>query len=162
MVPLFEQQQNGRLEVEVQRSLKNEHVQSQQIAIYQNEEKQREQELECLREEVQRLMLQQLDESKYRQWNPIEIAAWIVNVDKDRLKKYQGALQSALKKEGANGSVLEEVDGGDLMEWGIRDRGDRKFVQKHIEELVKGNNAQKGGPKVATVAANEGAPTAYM
>ena len=139
---------------------------SQQIAAFQDDEKQREMELQELREENQRLRLQQLDESKYAEWGPVEIAAWIINLDKKRLGKYENAVKSALKEEEADGSLLEVADAGDLRGWGIQKREDRKFVQQHIDKLVKGNAPQKGGPKVAmqglNTVADEGAPTAYV
>ena len=140
--------------------------QLQQIAVFQDEEKQRQMELQELREEVQRLRLQYLDESKYAEWGPVEIAAWIINLDQDRLKKYEKTMETALKEEEADGSLLEVADAGDLRGWGIQKREDRKFVQQHIDKLVKGNAPQKGGPKVAMEAMDtvedEGAPTAFV
>ena len=163
---LVEQQQNNRLEIEAQRSLEEKQSLSDQIAVFQDEEKQREMELQELREEVQRLKLQQLDESKYREWGPDEIAAWIINLDPGRMMKYEKAVQSALKEDEADGTMLDAVDGGDLRQWGILKLGDRKFVKEQIANLLNGNKAPKGGSKMVPMqGANEGAnaaPTAYM
>ena len=69
-----------------------------------------EMELQELREEVQRIKLQQLDESKYTEWGPEEIAAWIINLDPGRMMKYENAVKSALKEEEADGDFLERYE----------------------------------------------------
>ena len=141
----------------------------EQIAVFQDDEKQREMELLDLKEENKRLKLQLLDESKYMEWGSDEIAAWFINLDPDRMKQYEKAVSRALKEDEVNGSFLAEVDGGELRQWGIQKIGDRKFVQKEIARLVAAQKVPKGGPKVAkgdlSVIADEGAnaaPTAYM
>jgi len=129
--------------------------QSEQIAVFADEEKEKEMELQGLREEVKRLKLQSLDESKYVKWGPDEIAAWIINLDKERMGKYEESIKVNLKKDNVRGSLLSEVDGGDLGYWGIDDFSDRKFVQKEITKLVTPPSPM----------ANEGAnpaPTAFM
>ena len=74
-------------------------------------------------------------------------------------QKYENAVKSALKEDEADGSLLGEIDGGDLRGWGIKKLVDRKFVQKQIARLVTNN------PKDLHSVADEGAnaaPTAYM
>ena len=163
------------LQAELQRASETEKVLrakiqslSQQIVVFQDEEKERELELNELRAEVRRLRLDNLDETKYVEWGPDEICSWIINLDIERMKKYEEVMKKNLEEDEADGSLLAEVDGGDLRSYGIGKLNDRKFVQKAIAKLVA-NNPQGGGAKdivaVANPMANEGvnaAPTAYM
>merc|ERR1711879_117731 len=98
--------------------------QSQKIAIFENAEKEKEMELQELREEIKRLKLQSVDESNFMKWGPDEIAAWIINLNKERMGKYEQAIKVNLKKDNVRGSLLSEVDGGDLGYWGIDDFSD--------------------------------------
>lgn len=132
-----------------------------QIAAMKDSEKKKDKELEKLTAELKRLKLLQLDESKYIQWGPDEIAAWIINLDPNRIKKYENALKKGLVENQANGALLLEVDGGDLKEWGITDRKDRKFVMAEIERLVA-NNALNHNHKGLMVEGGHEGPTAYM
>ena len=133
----------------------------EQILKMKEEEKEREEELKELRREVKRLKLQQLDESKYIQWGPEEITAWIVNLDTNRMQKYDTVLGKGLVENEVNGALLAEVDGGDLNQWGIGDRKDRKYVMAQIERLVA-NNAPNQSAKPVMMEGANAAPTAYM
>ena len=92
---------------------------SEQNTVLQEEEKERQMELEQLREEVKRLKLLSLDETKYMDWNAEEISEWILNLDIDRMSKYEDVIRKNVKEDEVDGSLLSEVDGGDLRVWGI-------------------------------------------
>merc|ERR1712154_539429 len=98
---------------------------------------------------------------KYIEWGPDEIAAWFVNLDPNRMGKYENALEKGLVECEANGALLAEVDGADLKEWGITDRKDRKYVMAEIERLVA-TDAPNQNAKVAMMEGANAAPTAYM
>ena len=83
------------------------------------EEKEKEMRIQELQSENKRLKLQTLDHSKYAEWNWEEIAMWIINLDIRRMKKYEEVVKRNLKNDEADGSLLSEVDGGDLRAWGI-------------------------------------------
>ena len=158
---------NSNLQVEAQRAVEREQVLLARIASFQDDEKQREVELQQLRAEVKRLKLQNLDESKYAEWGPDEIAAWIVNLDVERMKKYEEAVNRNLKEDEVDGSLLSQVDGGDLRTWGIGKFADRKFVQQEIARLVANYPQKKFNDQMAdmNLIADEGAhaaPTAYV
>ena len=117
---------NYRIQAEVQRGLEREQILtvkiqsiSEQNTVLQDEEKERQMEVEQLREEVKRLKLLSLDESKYMDWNAEEISEWILNLDIDRMSKYEDVIRKNLKEDEVEGSLLSEVDGGDLRAWGI-------------------------------------------
>ena len=103
----------------MQRASEREQVLLEQNTALLDEEKERQMELEQLREEVKRLQLQSLDESKYMDWTAEEISEWILNLDIDRMSKYEDVIRKNLKEDEADGSLLSEVDGGDLGLWGI-------------------------------------------
>ena len=136
---------------------------TEELMAMQEDEKQREEETEKLREEVKRLKLQQLDESKCSEWGPDEITAWIINLDTNRMRKYPKALTTGLVENDANGDLLAELDGADLKEWGIMDRKDRKYVMREIEKLV-GNHTSiaKQNSKDPMMEGTNAAPTTYM
>ena len=73
----------------------------EQLLKVKDEEKEREEEVEELRKEVKLLKMQHLDESKYLQWGPDEITAWVINLDPKRLGKYEKKLEKALFEEEA-------------------------------------------------------------
>ena len=129
---------------------------------YQDEEKEREIELNKLREENKKLKLQCLDTSKYQEWGPDEICEWILGLGDGRLIKYEKVLRESLKEEEADGSLLGAVDSADLKGWGIIKLSDRKFLQNEIASLV-GNQPASAAP-ASSVVANEGAKavTAYV
>ena len=118
-------------------------------------------EIDRLGTEVKRLKLQQLDGSKYIQWRPDEIAAWIVDLDPNRMNKYETILGKGLVENEVKGALLAEVDGGDLKEWGIDDRKDRKYVMAEIERLVA-NNTRNESAKIAMREGANAASTAFM
>jgi len=156
-------------QVERLKQEKNEAVESLtvvrgQLSVIREEEKQREQEVMELKAEVKRLKLQQLDESKYIEWGPDEIASWIVNLNPKRLQKYEQELASKLVESEVNGKVLsdpDELDAADLMVWGINDRKDRKYVMAEIEKL-RANKALNQSQQGAMMEGANAAPTAYM
>ena len=92
---------------------------SEQNAVLQDEEKERQMEVEQLREEVKRLKVLSLDETKFMNWNAEEISEWILNLDIDRMSKYEDVIRKNLKKDEVDGSLLVAVDIGDLRTWGI-------------------------------------------
>ena len=64
---------------------------TEQVVAMKDEEKELKKEVEELRKENKRLKMQHLDETKYLQWGPEEITAWIINLDLKRLLKYEEA-----------------------------------------------------------------------
>ena len=76
-------------------------------------------ELSALKEEVKRLKLQNLDESKYVEWGPEEVSEWILNLDVERMRKYEEVVKRNLMEDEVDGSLLSQVDGADLRSWGI-------------------------------------------
>lgn len=133
----------------------------EQLLKVKDEEKEREEEVEELRKEVKLLKMQHLDESKYLQWGPDEITAWIINLDLKRLLKYEEALRKGLVQEQATGGILAEIDGGDLTLWGIGDRKDRKWIMGEIERLLA-NNAPNQIPQGVMVEGANAAPSAFV
>ena len=97
---------------------KNESL-TQRILLLEEEEKEKEMRIQQLQSENKQLKLQTLDESKYSQWNWEQISMWIINLDIARMKKYEEVIKRNLKNDEADGSLLSEVDGGDLRVWGI-------------------------------------------
>ena len=130
------------------------------------EEKEKDLMIKELKEEVQKLKLQCLDEQKYEEWNHEEIAAWIMGLDEGRFVKYEKTVKRNLKEEEVEGSMLSKVDGADLKRWGITKFMDFKYLLQQIESLVaktvdneSKESKHKGMDSAANV--NEGAPTAY-
>ena len=123
-------------------------------------EKEMESELNNLRKEIKRLKLAQIDETQYALWGPDEIASWIINLDINRLRKYEEVLADGLTQGEVSGVALEDIDGADLKEWGIVDRKDRKFVRNEIGKLVA-NNAPKESDVLHPMEGANDAPTAY-
>merc|ERR1719474_1659828 len=107
----------------------------ERVSGMQDDEKQREMELKEIRRDTKRRLLQLLDEHEFMEWGPSQISAWIINLDAQRLKKYEDELSMKLAAKKVNGSELRVVDAGDLREWGITKREDRSFVEKEIEKL---------------------------
>ena len=134
---------------------------TEQVVAVKDEEKERVKEVKELRKEVKRLKMQYLDETKYLQWGPDEITAWIINLDLKRLLKYEEALRKGLVQEQATGGILAEIDGGDLTLWGIGDRKDRKWVMGEIEKMVA-NNAPNQIPQGVMVEGANAAPSAFV
>ena len=97
---------------------KNESL-TQRILLLEEEQKEKEMRIQELQTENKQLKLQTLDERKYPQWNWEEIAMWIVNLDIDRMGKYNDVIRRNLRNDEVDGSLLSEVDGGDLRVWGI-------------------------------------------
>ena len=153
--------------INVQRERTANGMLKQQIEAMQEEEKQREFTVRELKEEVKRLKLQCLDESKYMEWNHEEIAAWIMGLDKGRFVKYEKMVKRTLREEEVDGSTLGVVDGADLKRWGITKFADFKHLMQQIEKLVAKNSPDKNGKnasyaaKESPAAPSEGAPTAY-
>ena len=130
----------------------NESLKGKVLAM-KEEEKQRDVELQELRAVVKRLKLQHLDETKYTQWGPEEISAWIINLDPNRLQRYENVLEQNLIEKEVNGKVLAEsdsLDGADLRDWGIEDRKDRKYVMGEIEKLRMNYTSKEGADAVPT------------
>ena len=144
-----QQSQNKQLMVRIQALEK-------QVAQYQDEKKEREIELNKLREENKKLKLQCVDTLKYHEWGPDEMCEWILG-----LVKYEQVLRESLKEEEADGSLLGAVDSADLKGWGIIKLSDRKFLQNEIASLV-GNQSAAANP-ASNIVTNEGAKvTAYV
>ena len=88
---------------------------------------------------------------------------WIINLDTNRMRKYEKALTTGLVENDANGELLAELDGADLKEWGIMDRKDRKYVMREIEKLVANHTSiAKQNSKDPMMEGTNAAPTAYM
>ena len=62
------------------------------------------------------------------EWSSDEITAWILNLDPERMKKYEMTLEKTLFEIELKRTLLAEVDGADLKQWGIIDGKDRKYV----------------------------------
>ena len=153
-------QQIGSLREERDRLFAENLSLTEQLSMKRAHGKQRKLEILELREEVKRLKLLQLDESKYIEWGPDEIATWIINLDANRLWNYEEALAKGLIEIDANGALLAEVDGGDLKDWGIIDRKDRKYIMAGIERLVANDLPQ--APQNVMFEGAHVVPTAYV
>ena len=130
------QKRNDKLQIEMQQSLQREKELLANNKLLEDQNKEKDLEISDLRNNVKQMQKQYLDESQYMEWGPHEIAMWLVHLDKQRMGKYQHVLEKTLVEEGANGSLLSAVDGGDLRGWGIVNLADRKFAQQQIEKLV--------------------------
>ena len=133
----------------------------EKLSKMKDDEKEMDKTVQKLREEVKRLRLQQLDETKFIQWGHDQILAWIINLDPNRLRKYEEVLTKGLVENEVNGAVLEEMDGADLKEWGIVDRKDRKYVRIEIEKLVASNGVKRNAENLMMEGANA-ASTAFV
>ena len=132
-----------------------------ELSKMKDDKKEMDKTVQKLREEVKRLRLQQLDETKFIQWGSDQIVAWIINLDPNRLRKYEEVLTKGLVENEVNGAVLEEMDGADLKEWGIVDRKDRKYVRIEIEKLVA-NNRVKRNPDNMMIEGANASPTSFV
>lgn len=132
------------------------------VVQYEDDQKEREIELQGLREEVKRLKLKCLDPSKYEDWGPEEICEWILGLGNGKLAKYEKVLRENLKEEEVVGSMLGDVDGGDLKGWGISKFADKQFLKTEIAILVGKQPAALASSSSAM--ANEGAKaiTSYI
>ena len=108
----------------------------ERLTQYQDDEKERDLELQELRAENKRLRLQNLNTAKFEEWGHEQICEWILSLGDGRMRKYEEALRQSLEEEEVDGSMLGEVDGGDLKGWGITKFADKKFLQQQIAVLV--------------------------
>ena len=134
----------------------------QQLSQYEDEEKERQIEVQALREEVKRLKRQNLDTSKYAEWGAEEIGEWILGLGDGRLVKYEKVLKKNLMEEEVDGSMLDKVNSADLKSWGIIKFADKKYLEEQIGLLVA--NPAQPGTNAAPMMENEGAhaPTAFL
>ena len=134
----------------------------QQLSQYEDEEKERQIEVQALREEVKRLKRENLDTSKYTEWGPEEICEWILGLGDGRLVKYEKELKKNLVEEEVDGSMLDKVNSADLKGWGVIKFADKKYLEEQIGLLVAnlGQPVANAAPRMA----NEGAhaPTAFL
>ena len=113
---------------------------TEQVLAIKDDEKEREQELQSLREEVKRLRIKQLDESKYLEWSYEQISSWMMSLDNGRLTKYEQTVKANLEDEEVDGSTLGDINETDLKRWGIKKFSDIKYLLKEIQRLVTGHD----------------------
>jgi len=137
--------------------------QKQQIARLQQmndslveEQKENQIKIQQLEKEVAELKMNNIDTSKYMEWDWEEVLIWILSLENGRYKKYEAVLRKSLAEEGMKGQYLSNVDVADVKGWGIMNFLDKKSLAKHIEDLVE----QNSGASVAQAAAafSPGAP----
>ena len=119
-----------------------------------DEEKESQQLIKSLKEQVQSLKSKLIDPSDYEQWDTQDIIAWILNLENGRFNKYKAKLEKTLIEENVKGEHLESVDVADIKGWGVVDFGDKKSLMKWIKALVNANNNEA---IVSTVTDHEGA-----
>jgi len=128
-----------RSELERKAAVEENKMLREQLLMKEEELKSREEENSKPRIVVQKLTANQLNESNYKEWNCEQISEWMIQLDSERMGKYQNALLTKLSENEVEGTFLCEVDGVDLNNWGITDRKDRKYIMAAIHHLVSNN-----------------------
>ncbi len=72
-------------------------------------------------------------------WNSYDVANWIINLDK-QYESFEDVLKIKLKEEDVDGSILSELDKGDLHRFGIISMKHKLAIATHIKRLT---NQQK-------------------
>ena len=113
---------------------------TEQLLAMQADEKQREQELDELRQENERLRKGSLNEAKYMEWNHGQISSRMISLENGRLQKYGEAIKRNLEDEEVDGSTLADINETDLKRWGIKKFSDIKYLLKEVQRLVSGHD----------------------
>lgn len=135
---------------------------SDEVTVYQDEQKEAERTIAELREKVKELEMKALDPSKFMEWDCNQIHFWIMGLEGGRFKKYETVLKDSLSADEVMGEDLLNVNPLVLKAWGVKDRKDSKGLNKYIQDLVAQNQTVYEQPAMAAPKQNEGAPTAYM
>jgi len=78
-----------------------------------------------------------IDESKYLQWQPDEVADWILSLEPEKgaFAKYDADLRAKLNEEAVSGRDLNDLTQNELRRYGIVQKSHRSVIMAHIEQL---------------------------
>ena len=94
-------------------------------------------ELDEVRSELSMMKRKQnLNPSRYLQWNSDEAVDWICSIENGRFVKYEDALRPCFAEEGVTGTDLEHITQSALRDWGVKTFKDRIALEKEIQQLV--------------------------
>ena len=94
-------------------------------------------ELDEVRSELSMMKRKQnLNPSRYLQWNSDEAVDWICSIENQRFAKYEDALRPCFAEEGVTGSELGHITQTALRDWGVKNFKDRIALEKEIQQLV--------------------------
>eukprot|EP01083_Nonionella_stella_P174272 603653_1 len=107
-----------------------------QVGLLMEEQKEKELEINQLKEENKSLKLKCIDVSAYASWQWEEILQWIMMIEDGRFRKYEKDLAKTLAEEKPKGEEMQYIDGSDVKRWGVTTFGDIKVLCAQIKALV--------------------------
>ena len=129
------QMQNQELRAQIDRYRQNDDELRRINNQLQDEHKQMEMKYNELKIEYEQVKRDRLDVKNYLDWKAKDVVEWIMSLENQRFMKYKDLLLSKFVKDNVDGPALNDMDAGDLTQFGINDFKDRKCLIKHIKSL---------------------------
>ena len=134
------QTENQALRAEIDRFRQNDTELKRVNENLQDEHKELEIKYNELKIEYETLKSDRLDVKNYLDWKAKDVVEWIMSLENQRFIKYKDLLLNKFVKENVDGLALNEMDAGDLAQFGVNDFKDRKCLIKHIKSLSNNIN----------------------